>query len=423
MKKSMNHRSYAVALVLAIAVLMTLAPSIARAVDFGLYKINFLGATYDAGTNSTKFTYQATAAVNYGFDCWFLELNPDCFGPGEVVDASEPWEYVDNYLGSGMAGIKFTQPYAPGESRIVWFSIKGNVIVDLVRVVLSWGCTNWFKEIDGPECGGGPVEPPPDCSVDPPSGAVCEGSSQQFCVIVTGGLPPFTYSWSNGAGTQCITVSEAGTYSITVTDDNDSVCTSEATLTLYPVPECSVDPPSAEIDEGSSQEFCVIPTGGTPPYTYLWSNGATTQCITVSEAGTYSVTVTDYLDCVGTCEATLTVRPPVGQGKSPGYWGNQLAIYLGLKNGKLQEPNVAAYAAEHGYTPQQAYDVVLAGEGGTELEKMHRQLVAAKLSSSAGYLTGVDELLEQGQYMVAHPGEFTEQEIQDFKDMLESLHD
>jgi hypothetical protein len=35
----------------------------------------------------------------------------------------------------------------------------------------------------------------------------------------------------------------------------------------------------------------------------------------------------------------------------------------------------------------------------------------------------VDELLEEGQYMVAHPEEFTEQELEDAKDLFESLHD
>ena len=420
MKRITRCTIYVILLVFASSTILGLSSSAALAVDFGPHDIIFMGAVYDAGTNTTKFTYQVAAATNYGFDSWFLALNPDCFGPGDVVDASEPWEYVENYLGSEMKGIKFTQPYAPDEARIVWFKVKGYVMVYKIRVVLSAGCTNWFEEIDGPECVG---VPEPECSVDPPSAAICDGSSQQFCVIVSGGIPPFTYSWSNGATTQCITVSAAGTYSITVTDDEGNVCTCEATLTVVPGPNCSVDPPSAEIDEGFSQQFCVVPSGGTPPYTYLWSTGATTECITVSIAGTYSVTVTDANDCVGICQATLTVKPPVGEGKSPGYWGNQLAIYLGLKNGKLKEPDVADYAAQHGYTAQQAYDVILAGEGGTHLEQMHRQLVAAKLSSSAGYLTGVDEILAQGQYMVAHPGEFTEKEIEDFKDLLESLHD
>ncbi len=51
---------------------------------------------------------------------------------------------------------------------------------------------------------------------------------------------------------------------------------------------------------------------GTPPFTYLWSNGATTSSITNLSAGSYFVTVTDSSGCVVTKTATVQVVPPVG---------------------------------------------------------------------------------------------------------------
>ena len=152
MKRITRYSVSVILLVFASSIIMGLSASAVFAVDFGPHDINFMGAVYDAGTNTTKFTYQVAAATNYGFDSWFLALNPECFGPGEVVEVSELWEYVENYLGSEMKGIKFTKPYAPDEARIVWFKVKGNVIVYKIRVVLSFGCTNWFEEIEGPEC-------------------------------------------------------------------------------------------------------------------------------------------------------------------------------------------------------------------------------------------------------------------------------
>ncbi len=81
-----------------------------------------------------------------------------------------------------------------------------------------------------------------------------------------------------------------------------------------------------------------------------------------------------------------------------------------------------SYALQHGYTAEDAY-TILSVKGGDPVDQLHKQLLAAKLSTAAGYLWNTDELLEQGQYMVAHPGEFTFQELEDAKDLFESLHD
>ncbi|MCK4404148.1 MAG: T9SS type A sorting domain-containing protein, partial [candidate division Zixibacteria bacterium] len=94
---------------------------------------------------------------------------------------------------------------------------------------------------------------------------------------------------------------------------NNCTTSCGASLDVVENPSCTIDPPIVQIGEGESQEFCVQPTGGTPPYTYLWSpGGEVTQCITVSPpAGSYTywVKVTDANNCTTSCEATLTVGP------------------------------------------------------------------------------------------------------------------
>ena len=50
----------------------------------------------------------------------------------------------------------------------------------------------------------------------------------------------------------------------------------------------------------------VTPTGGTTPYTYLWSNAATTSTISSLNAGSYTVTVTDANGCTTTSSGTVT---------------------------------------------------------------------------------------------------------------------
>jgi len=113
------------------------------------------------------------------------------------------------------------------------------------------------------------------------------------------------YLWNTGATTQCITVT-AGDYTVTVTDGNGCTSSCTAKVTQRPLPNCAITG-SGAICTGSSAQWCAAaaPVGYT--YTYLWSTGATTQCITVSTAGTRTVTVTDQYGCSKSCSKTLTL--------------------------------------------------------------------------------------------------------------------
>ncbi|MCB9037850.1 MAG: hypothetical protein H6557_14640 [Lewinellaceae bacterium] len=114
-----------------------------------------------------------------------------------------------------------------------------------------------------------------------------------------------TYLWSTGETTNCITVDEAGTYSVTVTDADGcfSVCSEE--VAVNPLPVCTVTGDNT-LCEGEASELCTPLVAGS---TYLWSTGETTNCITVDEAGTYSVTVTDADGCFSVCSEEVTVNP------------------------------------------------------------------------------------------------------------------
>jgi hypothetical protein len=134
--------------------------------------------------------------------------------------------------------------------------------------------------------------------------------------------------------------------------------------------------------------------------------------------------VADANDCEGTCEATLTVNPPEYNGRTPGYWGHQLACYLGYSDGFFhEEEHLADYLAEIGYSAEMAYAILWYG-GNDMLSKLHRQLVAAKLNVAAGYLFDgeVDDLIEEAEYMIAHPDEFTKDELEEVKDALDELN-
>ncbi len=122
-----------------------------------------------------------------------------------------------------------------------------------------------------------------------------------------------TYLWSNGVTTATITGLNAGTYTVTVTSTTNS-CTNTCSVTVAN----SSSPPS--ISCTPTQPTCLTPNGGsvstsvtggiTLPFTYLWSNGATSSINSNIGAGTYTVTVTDNNSCTATCSAVLNA--PVG---------------------------------------------------------------------------------------------------------------
>ncbi|MFN8337408.1 MAG: hypothetical protein U0T36_00130 [Saprospiraceae bacterium] len=123
-------------------------------------------------------------------------------------------------------------------------------------------------------------------------------------LTATGGT---SYLWSNGETTTNNTVSPSATteYSVTVTDGNGCQATSAYTVTVHPLPTANI---------AGDNEICLgghttlTATGGT---SYLWSNGETTNWITVSPSATteYSVTVTDGNGCQATVSShTVTVH-------------------------------------------------------------------------------------------------------------------
>ena len=145
----------------------------------------------------------------------------------------------------------------------------------------------------------------PQCSITGPS-SVCTGGSAEFCGPDVAGL---AYKWSTGATTRCITVSAASTYTLEVTDQNGCKSTCNKTLTIIDNPNCVITGPNS-ICEGGSAQFCGPDGAG---LAYKWSNGATTKCITVAAAGTYTLEVTDQNGCKSTCQKSLVVVPPTPQ--------------------------------------------------------------------------------------------------------------
>ncbi|MEZ4925825.1 MAG: gliding motility-associated C-terminal domain-containing protein [Saprospiraceae bacterium] len=136
--------------------------------------------------------------------------------------------------------------------------------------------------------------------------AICTNPNGEIDLTITNGQQPFVFNWSNGSMTEDLTGLLPGTYTVTVTDANG--CTADSILF---VPNNSSTFSLAGAIQALSNcatlngavDLTVTPAG---PYTYLWSNGATTQDISGVTAGIYTVEVTE----TGTCTASISFIIP-----------------------------------------------------------------------------------------------------------------
>ena len=143
------------------------------------------------------------------------------------------------------------------------------------------------------------------------------GSGNLVCTV-NGGSGPYTYVWySNGTIFQTgdqdnYEVNADGTYFVNVMDSEDCFVTGAIEVGNNNDPCLGLSMTLAEQPPGSGNLFSVA-TGGTVPYTYLWSTGETTQDIVVSSNGVYQITITDDLGCTVTNEIEVYLNDPCAQ--------------------------------------------------------------------------------------------------------------
>jgi hypothetical protein len=140
-----------------------------------------------------------------------------------------------------------------------------------------------------------------------PTPALCNGGNGSVTVAVTGGTPTYSYLWSNGGSNATVT-GPAGAYTVTITDAAGCVVTGGPATITQPSPMSAVVSNTQESAPGANDgSATVVASGGTPPYSYAWSNGGTSATINGIGAGTYTVTVTDGNGCTSTGSTSVVV--------------------------------------------------------------------------------------------------------------------
>ncbi len=140
----------------------------------------------------------------------------------------------------------------------------------------------------------------------------CDGTAT---VVASAGAGGYIYDWSPGTPTGDFTPAITAlcgttTYTVQVTDAAGCITFDTATVINPAVISANAVIVNESCGGSCNGSITLNPTGGTPPFTYLWSTGATTPSISSLCAGPYSVTITDANGCTVTVNFTIT-SPPI----------------------------------------------------------------------------------------------------------------
>lgn len=144
------------------------------------------------------------------------------------------------------------------------------------------------------------------------------GSDTAYCDFIGRVLAPVLqgatqYQWQNGASTSTLNINAAGVYSVYVQNQAGCFATDTVVLTQLPQPIAAIA--TKHPGCGSLAGLLDLSVGGgTPPYSYTWSNGATTEDLMAVPNGSYAVTASDSNGCKSQTSAIV-----IAEGISPGY--------------------------------------------------------------------------------------------------------
>src|SRR5205823_1412182 len=139
----------------------------------------------------------------------------------------------------------------------------------------------------------------------------CPGSTGGISINPSGGTgPSYSALWSNGSTSYNLIGLAAGTYSVTITDQNSCTATASFTVNAAPAAIAANGQVFQPQCPGSTGGISINPSGGTgPSYSALCINDSTSIYLFGLAAGTYSVTITDQHSCTATASFTVNAAP------------------------------------------------------------------------------------------------------------------
>ncbi|MFV8376648.1 PKD domain-containing protein [Flavobacterium sp. LB1P71] len=220
---------------------------------------------------------------------------------------------VINCYGDNNASISLVVSGGNAPYKITWSTLatglfQGNLSAGdyLITVTDALNCINTLN-VNIPEA--------PIFTINPAVKQIsCFGMNDgSINLNLVGGIAPLKLVWSDGS-TAGLTRNNLGPGSYTVTIIDSKPCIITRTFILLEPQKLVLSANvthAFDCDDTNSGVINLLVAGGTPPFTYTWSNGATAEDLTTIPAGNYLVTVTDSRGCSKMAQYVINRQPPI----------------------------------------------------------------------------------------------------------------
>jgi gliding motility-associated-like protein len=198
----------------------------------------------------------------------------------------------------------FTYRWSNGETTAVLTGISAGTYTLTVTDTLASGSNVFCQTVRSAT-----VTEPPVLSIglDSIRNLRCHNdNSGGIFITPNGGTPGYAYQWSNGGFNQDLINLAAGNYSLILTDNNGCTTTAAYTVTQPNALNASISSVTPSGCNGINQGAVATNiSGGTAPYVYLWSNGASSQNLSGLGTGTYTLSLSDANGCQAQVSTTV----------------------------------------------------------------------------------------------------------------------
>jgi gliding motility-associated-like protein len=181
------------------------------------------------------------------------------------------------------------------------------------------------------------ILPQPDIEFRTINNVSCYGGNDGSAEInVSGGSSPYSYQWSSGSTTTQADSLSSGWYYISVADANGCLSVDSVEITEPDSLQILFDVNNISCYGAGDGSITANVSGGTAPYSYLWSNNSTESAISNLQSGNYSLTVTDANGCTAESDAEVIEPSPIDINNSvvdPLCYGDSVSVVIEVTGG------------------------------------------------------------------------------------------